>query len=1093
MSSLTVYKASAGSGKTFTLAVQYIKLLVQSQNGGEYARILAVTFTNKATAEMKDRILSQLYGIGHSLSSSEAYFCALKESLQAESGKLLPSDDELRRRCRFALNQILHDYSRFRVQTIDTFFQTVLRGLAHELGLTPGLQVEISDTEVLSKAVDRIVERLQDEPQVLEWLISLVRDRISNDQRWDVTREVKNFGRTIFNEDYLMRGDQLRERLSDNKFMQQYIKHLQDMEAEALAGVSSAGAQIAQAVYDSGYSYSDFSNGQTLRSFTEQLKAGNWNVEIGTRVRKWAEDPLSLLRKTNNDNYQAMLSVADEISGLLSIVIPQLEKIQYTVNSVHLALAHIKQLCLLDVIDREVADINAETSRFNLAKTPILLNRMIGDTDAPFVFEKIGAMLHHVMIDEFQDTSRLQWQNFMILLLESLSKGGHNLLVGDVKQSIYRWRGGDWRILGDIGHTMYLSPDIHNLDVNRRSSGTVVCFNNSFFVDAAKQLDAVSVPEIQIMKGSFSFGRAYGDIVQKVPVSPTAAEVPCLATLAHDGFVSVTLLDSKNFKKQEDWEPLILDDLKQQVRSLHQQGLAYSSMTILVRNNREMKPVIDSFALDDDMPPIVSDEAFLLSSSPAVSALIAALRVLDDPSDKVSAYYLRTRFSSISPDGIPQHLSHLPLYELMETLYRLLHLEEIANQDAYLFGFFDALLDFIHSETADIHSFLTYWDERLSRQAIPAGQVNGIRIITIHKAKGLEFHTVFMPFCTWAMERDRSTDLLWCSPSEEPYSQLGLIPITPSSKTAPNSVFARDYAESHLLSRLDELNALYVGFTRAVSNLYVWGVGNASNLAKGHRTVGDLIAAVMPEGTLLGEPVLVTSSKKDSDNRLMPDRQPLDISMCSFPASSSFHQSNRSQYFLGELTADDEWNSEHQRQQQMIEMGRLLHSILQQIHTLDDLSRVLDSLEHEGVITRYLSEGTYVNVRRADIEQWFSRGFGNPVISSWFSGEWELFNECSIVSVNSESHQIEHHRPDRVMVSQDASRIVVVDYKFGIPHHTYEDQVRTYMHLLADMYPSAHVEGYLWYVYSSRLDVVPATPPVHSSSSATSQQLTLDF
>lgn len=1067
MASLTVYKASAGSGKTFTLAVQYIKLLVLADENGEYARILAVTFTNKATAEMKDRILSQLYGIGHSLPSSQVYFKALKDALTESIVGEIYSDDEIRRRCRFALHQILHDYNRFRVQTIDAFFQTILRGLAHELGLTANLQVEISDTEVLSKAVDRIVERLQDEPQVFEWLYSLVRDRIAGDQRWDVTREVKNFGRAIFNEDYLMRGDQLRERLNDTAFMRDFIRKLETIESDAVEEVKGFGIGLEQHVYNAGYSFSDFSNGQTLRTFVEHLKAGETTVEIGTRIHGWANDPLALLKKA--DRVGAMLELADEVSGNLSMIINRLQIIQYAINSARLALAHLKSLCLLDAINREVTAINAETSRFNLAKTPILLSQMVGESDAPFVFEKIGAMLHHVMIDEFQDTSRLQWKNFRALLIESLAKGGRNLIVGDVKQSIYRWRGGDWRILGDIEHTLTPPPVVHNLDTNRRSASTIIHFNNEFFQDAAKRLDEVSIEESRLLPYAFSFAHAYGDVVQQTPGADT-------------GFVSLSLLNSSDYAKREEWEPEILNDLKQQIRDLHQQGLPYSCMTILVRNNSDMQPVIASFAEDTDMPPIVSDEAFLLAASPAINLLIAALRVLDDATDTISAYYLRTHIKDYPAEGLDPQLSRLPLYELLETLYRELHLDRIAHQDAYLFGFFDAVLDFLHNESADIHSFLAFWEERLSRQAIPAGQVNGIRIITIHKAKGLEFHTVFMPFCTWALERDRATDLLWCSPSVPPYDSLNLLPITPNAKTAPNSVFAREYAESHLLSRLDELNALYVAFTRPVKNFYAWAVGNAEYLNKSRRTVGDLIAAVLAGSCVMGEPIVSTgnasreaSSAEQMKNRMTPEPTPLDIQMHSYPLSASFRQSNRSQQFIASLTADDAEEveaSEHYRQQQYIETGRLLHSVLQQIHKLEDMPRVLDNLEHEGVISRNAADGTYVSVRRSDIEAWFSKGFDDPKIASWFSDDWTIFNECSIISANPETKEMETHRPDRVMVSADGSQVVVVDFKFGRHHPDYEQQVRNYMQLLSQMYPSAHIEGYLWFVYSSRVQVI---------------------
>ncbi len=1086
MSSLTVYKASAGSGKTFTLAVQYIKLLVMAQEPAEYASILAVTFTNKATGEMKDRILSQLYGIGHALESSEPYFQALKKALREEGADVYP-DDELRLRCREALHQILHDYNRFRVQTIDAFFQTILRGLAHELGLTASLQVEISDTEVLSKAVDRIVDRLQDDPQVFEWLYSLVRERIANDQRWDVTREVKNFGRAIFNEDYLLRGEQLRQRLTNATFMRQFIQQLNEMATAPVERLKSTAAQIEHAVLEANIAYTDFSNGKTLLTFVERLKAGDIDVDPGTRIQGWADNPLTMVKKADQKQRPDLVEAADVIGGFLSDLVDRLPDMQFQANSARLAMTHLKPLCLLDAIDREVADINAETSRFNLAKTPILLSRMVGESDAPFVFEKIGALLHHVMIDEFQDTSTLQWKNFRVLLLESLAKGGHNLLVGDVKQSIYRWRGGDWRILGDIEHKMVPPPQIRNLDVNRRSAANIIHFNNEFFRDAARELEKASLSELTILRGTFSFVDAYADVKQFTPEEvAAAASDPVEASATPEGFVSVTVLDPSEYTKRDDWEPAILDDVKAQVRALHAEGLPYSAMTILVRNNSDMQPIIKSFAEDEDMPPIVSDEAFLLSASPANMLLIAALRTLDDPSDVVSQYYLRTHASDLPAEGLDPQLAQLPFYELIETLYRDLHLDTIPRQDAYLFAFFDAVLDFQHSESSDLHSFLAYWDERLASQSIPAGQVNGIRIITIHKAKGLEFHTVFMPFCTWALERDRATDLLWCTPTEEPFSELELLPITPSSRTAPNSVFGRDYAESHLLSRLDELNALYVGFTRPARNFYAWAVGDADGLTKSKRTVGDLIAAVIPGGTLLGEPVLTTDEAKEEKatdakkvNRLTPKATPLDITMCSYPLSATFRQSNRSQDFLASLpsaTNEDseeaEMTDEYYRQQQYVEMGRLLHSVLQQMAILDDVRPVLDSLEHEGVISRYAPDGTYVSVRRADLEKWFARGFSNPQVASWFSGEWTLFNECSIVSLDAKTHQPVTHRPDRVMISPDGSHVVVVDFKFGRYHDTYEQQVRDYMSLLAAMYPSATVKGYLWFVYSSRVQAI---------------------
>ena len=228
------------------------------------------------------------------------------------------------------------------------------------------------------------------------------------------------------------------------------------------------------------------------------------------------------------------MEAADVISGILSQLITALPRQQYAVNSARQALAHLKPLFLLDFIDKEVADINAENSRFNLAKTPILLNRMIGESDAPFIFEKIGALLHHVMIDEFQDTSRLQWENFRTLLLESYSRGGRNLIVGDVKQSIYRWRGGDWRTLGNIENEVRPTPVVRHLDVNFRSQRNIISFNNDFFTDAFRALDHISQEEEKLLGLTNFFATAYADVEQQCPENRPEA-----------GYVRVSVLDKE--------------------------------------------------------------------------------------------------------------------------------------------------------------------------------------------------------------------------------------------------------------------------------------------------------------------------------------------------------------------------------------------------------------------------------------------------------------------------------------------------------------------------------------------------------------------
>jgi ATP-dependent exoDNAse (exonuclease V) beta subunit len=1080
VSSFLVYKASAGSGKTFTLAVHYIKLLVLAETPAEYSHILAVTFTNKATTEMKDRILSQLYGIGNGLPSGETYLQALRESIQKD-GLELPADDELRRRCREALHFILHDYNRFRVQTIDSFFQTILRGLAHELGLTANLQVDISDRDVLSQAVDRLVDRLQDDPVLLDWMMSLVRDQIENNQRWDVTSKVKSFGSAIFNENFVMRGQNLRRVLSDDKAFREFISKVTAISQDVEPTVKALGASLYAMVEGKGLDFTDFSNGNTLRTFADKLRAGDMSITPGVKLQQWAYDPLTLVTVANRKKRPDLIAAADDVSSLLSDILRIYLEQQKAYNSSKLVLNHVKKLRLLANIDEEVALVNAENSRFTLAKTPVLLHSMIGESDAPFVFEKIGAALRHVIIDEFQDTSHLQWLNFKALLLETLAKGGNNLIVGDVKQSIYRFRGGDWRMLGSIETSMTPPPVVRTLDYNFRSLRNVIEFNNQFFEKAVPLMDSVAAKEIELTGEPFSFAQAYADVHQKIP-----------ASRPDTGYVRVVSLPSKEFKDKVEGQTEIINQLKEQVRKLHEGGLAYNDMTILVRFKSEAVPIINAFAADPDMPAIISDEAFFFSASEAVQSIISALRVLNDETDVVPASFLQRIYPDVEPFTDEERIKLLqqPLYELCEALCRRYKISRLRGQEAYLAAFFDELQDFTHRESADIKSFIDYWDEHLSGQTIPSAAIEGIRIITVHKSKGMEFHTLFIPFCSWPFVRQtRKDNLIWCTPDDEPYSELGLIPITPTSM-ALNSVFAKDYARELLLSRIDELNVLYVALTRACNNLLVWTVGDEENLAKPSATVGDLLVSVYPDGYEYGEAVVESKANdEESDNRLQADRVEVDVPFCNYPVRAVFRQSNSSKQFIVDAQTTDEQAIEVSRQRQYIEIGNLLHSVLQQMAVQTDMPRVLDALEHEGIITRTISDGTYVSVSRDDVEKWLKQGFNNDMVSDWFSGRWRLFNECAIISRQSDSDGFDNKRPDRVMVSSDGRRVVVVDYKFGNEHEGYHDQVRAYMKLLSEMYPDAKVEGYLWFVYRGLVKPVRAK----ASKKADTSQMTFDF
>ena len=1083
-SSLTVYKASAGSGKTFTLTIQYIKTLIEQENSHAYSHILAVTLTNKSTAEMKDRILQQLYGIWKALPSSAGYLKVLQEELRTDGTDL--TEEEIRRRAGMSLSLILHDYSRFRVETIDSFFQSVLKNLAHELSLTANLKVDLNDREVLHAAVDRIMERLDLMPTVLNWILEYVDDRISNNERWDIAREVKNFASWIFKEAYLTHESEMRRALGENKRINELRMALNHTKAEAESIIQSAASNFRDEMEARGVTFDMFSRGSTLDTYLRRIGNGELNAEFGSTLQKYTENPENMLRKADR-NQAALSEAAAHFSGLLADLRGFQTKYLVQHISASLALKHLNPLRLLGVIDEEVTALNHENNRFLLAKTPILLHELIEENDAPFIFEKMGSFFHHVMIDEFQDTSTMQWKNFKILLLESMASGFGNLIVGDVKQSIYRWRNGDWTILKNIEKEMSAyRPDTRNLDINHRSERRIIAFNNALFAAASEELDRLT-PDAEI-----KMTEAYADTAQKAAPYRNS----------HDGYAQVRFFDEKD--KENDWEKQMLDELCDQVASLHEAGLPYNEMAILLRYRRHAAPLIHHFAgRFGKTVKIVSDEAFLLASSQSVNILISAMRCMTDPEDRISQAFLalysprqtdkpKTADVNILSERKPEaylpaafvsrmeELRTLPLYELQEELDKIFRLENIPGEEAYLFSYFDQLTTYLQDNPSDIRSFLTFWDERLSTVSIPSGEVDGIRIFTIHQSKGLQFHTVFVPYCDWSIEQDtrgfnRNNDLLWCQTYEAPYNCLPVIPITiePSMR---DSIFFREYEEEHLQRRVDALNTLYVAFTRAEKNLFAWC--RTRYIMDERSTTGDLIYHALPrhadgaeetdgengETSLFTFGTPVTTGlciHKKSDNRMVTEYNPVPVGMHSYEAHIDFCQSNSAEDFMEAMSGEKE--APHSRTNKR-RIGILMHKVLSTIYTRKDIEKSLLALETEGEI------GTQPEMDT--LRQQVERAFEHPEVARWFDGTMKLYNECPILTqeYNKNRGKYETYRPDRVMISP--TEVIVVDFKFGHPRNEYHHQVTGYMEQLRLMEPDRQVKGYLWYIPNNRLEEV---------------------
>lgn len=1103
---LLVYKASAGSGKTFTLAVEYIKHLIL--NPRAYRHILAVTFTNKATAEMKERILTQLYGIWQGDPASEAYLNRIKEEIGKMKNEKLKikegegyGDVEIRQRAGMALQYMLHDYSRFRVETIDSFFQSVMRNLARELELSPNLNIELNNAEVLSDAVDSLIEKLTPTSSVLAWLLDYINERIADDKRWNVSNEVKSFGRNIFDESYIERGEGLRLKLRTPETLKLYRDVLREMETAALEQMKGFYDQFEGELEGHALTAEDLKGGaRSIGSYFRKLRDGKLTDKdvMNATLQNSLDDAKNWATKTSSRKDDIIRLAETSLIPLLQDAERLRPQKNRTVNSCRLSLQHLNKLQLLNHIDEEVRTLNREHNRFLLSDTNALLHKLVREGDSSFVFEKIGANIRNVMIDEFQDTSRMQWDNFRLLLLEGLSQGADSLIVGDVKQSIYRWRNGDWGILNCLGNpsnsqTSRLHPQasqpfpfpvrVETLKTNRRSETNIINFNNRLFTAAVDYLNSVYLEELK--EECFPLKGAYADVAQESPKTTTK------------GYVKISFLEPD---EEQNYTEKTLTALGEEVQHLLAEGIRMNDITILVRKNKNIPPIADYFDKELHLS-IVSDEAFRLDASLAVCMLIDALRYLSNPEEKIARaslianYNLQTSFNSIQNNEPPSdeitdwnnlftsapeallpttfvsriaELRLMPLYELLEELFTLFNMSSIEKQDAYLFSFFDAVTEYLQNNSSDLDGFIRYWDETLCSKTIPSGEMDGIRIFSIHKSKGLEFHTVLIPFCDWKMENETYNQLVWCTAPEDPYNAIDLVPVNYSA-TMAESVYRQDYLNERLQLWVDNLNLLYVAFTRAGKNLIIWSKKDQKG------TMSELLSTALTQVVKMGEgswdeeegiyesgtlcPSDITPDNSVSSpalvvNKLAQSSVKLPVHMESMRHDIEFRQSNRSADFIAGV-------DETESAQRFINRGRLLHTLFSAIETDADIDDAISRLVFEGIIGRTETE--------EEIRELTQRAFSLPQVKDWYSGTWQLFNECDIIW--QENGELRTRRPDRVMMRN--GEIVVIDFKFGKPNKKYNKQVQGYMQLLIRMgYEAEKIRGYLWYVEEEQIEQI---------------------
>ncbi len=1103
---LKVYKASAGSGKTFRLAVEYIALLVKEPT--EYQHVLAVTFTNKATGEMKQRILSQLYGIANGLESSEGYVDEIIKLL-AEEG-IECERTEVRRKCEKALGMIVHDYSNFRIVTIDSFFQSIVRELANELGLSSNISAELDADSVIEKAVDDIIDNLSMNSPEYDSLVRYIESQIDEEKNWKIDKAVAEFGKNVVSEKFLIHDNSEREKITDKKRLDEYRKKLFEYKkgmVDNLNGQMQVIAECALKAVDDENMRNEI-NGKTIKFFDS-----NWEKKDGVTdaQQKYGEDASKWTKNTKREEEQARL--IDEVLMPSARKIVELLKQRLKIeNDVNASASNLYNLMIIGKIDEQIDRLNYENNRFLLAETAHFLRDVINESNLPFIYEKTGNVINHIMIDEFQDTSALQWMNFKPLLLNCLDAGQSCLIVGDVKQSIYRFRNSDWKVLNEIDKKesemhRYIEP-IHHF-VNHRSSPTVIDFNNKFFHHLIKTAQA-------------SYSEKHGTVCEELNTAYENMSQKSQDAEHVYGYVRVENIVAENGDKAEktDYVALEHERIFKAVKDLIDSNVDQNDIAILVRKGYEATEICKYFDLrkDELNVKLISNEAFKLDASSAVNMIIFALRSISAQQDRLHlatlAFYYQTLVKKsqevLSNISLPilasndeltnkylpreftkqrSELRYKSIAEIVEAVYDMFELHKLEKQDAYMFCFHDIVEEYTSENLADIDSFLQKWDEELHEKSIPNGNSTGIRVMTIHKSKGLEFHTVIMPHCNGSMlPKDSGT--IWCMPSIAPYNEMPLLPIKYSS-TKNSDAFAEDHDKEELMTLVDNINVMYVGFTRAKHNLIIITDENSKDANSANRYIVESLENAkiddsthrldmnveMEDGVTtytIGEVVghsgpNIPMKEKKKDVKENPLNRHYDDTIVKFVSNKTmaeFRQSNESDLFISEKS-ENEKVQKHAEKMRMISIGNMYHNTLQLVSTPADIHSAVMQMEKRGCFETCEKRMEF----ESDIERLVDSVSKNH--PEWFARDWKTINERAILFADAKDGSLCTKRPDRVIVK--GNRAIVIDYKTSadaahclpsgewvIPKENVQ-QVEQYCNLLQEIgYES--VEGYLWYI-----------------------------
>lgn len=1015
-SNFTIYRSSAGSGKTYTLALSYLALSLKGDDFGYtdyYRKILAITFTNKAAAEMKDRVLHYFDELAHERDTDNILAWLTEETKLTKA--------EIFKRSKIIHQHILHHYSDLSISTIDKFTYRIVRTFARDLGLSHNFDLEMDDYKIIQPVVALLLGKLEKSGgDLTNALVNFALQKAEDGKSSNIERDLEEFAKQLFKENAV---DFIAGKSLSVKQCMQLKDDLHKSQKQITQQVQQLSQKATQFFYQHGFTKAHFNKGTFYKHFTENI--------LNKDAKKWIPSDALLGYIKNNEWYAK--SKADEIKGLVDLHLQDLKQFMDDLTTLLKPYfsnkAVLQNIYSIAVLNELVQEVNTYKKTQNIQQISAFnkqIHHIVVAQPSAFIYERIGERYNHFLIDEFQDTSLLQWQNMLPLITDAIDYG-KSLVVGDGKQSIYRWRAGEVEQFLQLptifkGEKLAFNSDwerkltfhaiTKNLEKNFRSKQEIIKFNNTFF----EQLKNLLSPDLQAIY---------------------KAQKQAFQHAEKGGYVEIDLFgDNTNDAKQ-----LILEKMLSTIKKLIKEN-NYALRDIAILCNSRKSVALTAQYLAAHEIDVISNEGLLLYSSEEVKALIAALYYLQNQNDKVAKAsiisflhqnVLKAKTLDELHDNVHQNqsflallkaagidfpiakLTELSLFELCQQLIRKLKI----NEDIYVQFFLDVVLKYAEKNGSSIAEFLLWWEEAKTKEAIVVPkETNAVQIMTIHKAKGLAFNVVMIPF-NW--EDASNKNEIWVDSSKH-YQQLKSALIN-SSKTLKWTHFSAEYQKEKELSLLDNLNKLYVAMTRPKERLYIFSKSFPEKIADDFDSKGKLHHFLHHFSKTY--PII-----KGDDKELHKPKSKEEY--------HSFLVKNQSKNNWQEVislkhSAEKVWDVE--KQQESVQWGKLLHLALAQIKKVTDVNQVTEALFAKGKCDKKQFE---------KLKKQLPILLESEQIAQYFTPNWQVKTESEILIESGDTYI-----PDRLVF--DGNKVIVIDYKTGDEEPKHKTQINNYANTLKQM------------------------------------------